>query len=65
MNDQFLSSLFRDVGAPFDFIIREVLCFWFCGLLCFRNGNGFVRDTLEELIEEWEEAEVLIDDDER
>ncbi len=38
---------------------------WLRRLLKGRNGDGSPRDTLEELIEEREEAEVPIDEDER
>ncbi len=38
---------------------------WLRGLRRARNGDGSVRDTLDELIEEREEAEVPINEDER
>ena len=38
---------------------------WVRGLFGYRNGNASVRDALEELIEERDEAEVPIDDEER
>ncbi len=43
----------------------STLSSWVRGLFGHRNGNATVRDTLEELIEERDEAEAPIDDEER
>ena len=65
MNDQSSSSLPRETGAAQQVAIRDTLRSWFRGMFRWRNDNGSVRDTLDELIEEREEAEVPIDEDER
>ncbi len=47
------------------FSLTDTLRGWLRGLGRLRNGENSVRDTLDELIEERQEAEVPIDEDER
>ncbi len=54
----------RESGAEDDKTLVQALRNWFRALRRTRNGES-VRDTLEELIEEREEAEIPIDDHER
>jgi CBS domain containing-hemolysin-like protein len=65
MNDHSSSSRPRDAGADTEPSPFHGLRGWLRGLWRPRNGDASVRDTLEELIEEREEAEVPIDADER
>ncbi len=52
-------------GASGDVSAIEALVGWFRGLRWGRNGEASLRDSLEELIEEYDEAEVAVDPDER
>lgn len=64
MNDDPCSSLPHDTGASPDPSFLDTLRGWLRRLR--RNGgDSSARDTLEELIEEREEAELPINDDER
>ncbi len=65
MDDQSDSSPPRDAGATNDPSLSDTLRDWLRGLWRWRNGENSARDTLDELIEEREEAEIPIDDDER
>ena len=64
MNDDSCSRMPRDVGASQPSTVSGTLRGWLRRLLR-TNGEVSARDTLEELIEEREEAEVPIDEDER
>ena len=65
MDDQSGSSPPRDAGATDDPSLSDTLRDWLRGLWRWRNGENSARDTLDELIEEREEAEIPIDEDER
>jgi len=65
MDDRSGSSLPRDAGATDDPSLPETLRDWLRGLWRRRNGEASARDTLDELIEEREDAEVPIGEDER
>ena len=65
MNDQPSSPKPRNNGAETKTSLFSGLLGWIRGAGGARNGDDSVRDTLEELIEEREEAEVPIDEDER
>jgi len=65
MDDQSGSSPPRDAGATDDPSLPDTLRNWLRGLWRWRNGENSARDTLDELIEEREEAEIPIDEDER
>ncbi len=65
MNDQPSSPKPRDNGAENETSLFSGLLGWIRGVGGDRNGEDSVRDALEELIEEREEAEVPIDEDER
>ncbi len=64
MNDVSCSRQPRESGAEDDRPFVQALRGWFRGLRRPRNGES-VRDTLEELIEEREDAEIPIDEHER
>ena len=55
----------RDNGAENETSLLSGLLGWIRGVGGARNGEDSVRDALEELIEERDEAEVPIDEDER
>jgi CBS domain containing-hemolysin-like protein len=65
MNDHPSSPKPRDNGAENETSLLSGLLGWIRGVGGARNGEDSVRDALEELIEEREEAEVSIDEDER
>ena len=65
MNDHPSSPKPRDNGAENETSLFSGLWGWIRGVGHDRNGEDSVRDALEELIEEREEAEVPIDEDER
>jgi len=65
MNDHPSSPKPRDNGAENETSLFSGLLGWIRGAGGDRNGENSVRDALEELIEEREEAEVPIDEDER
>jgi CBS domain containing-hemolysin-like protein len=65
MNDHPSSSKPRDNGADNKTSLIDSLLGWIRALGRSHNGDNSVRDALEELIEEREEAEVPIDDEER
>ncbi|MCH7863606.1 MAG: HlyC/CorC family transporter [Proteobacteria bacterium] len=65
MNDRPSNSGSLDGGADKKPSLADILLGWMRDLRRSGNGNGSARDTLEELIEEREEAEIPIDDDER
>ena len=65
MNDHPSSPKPRDNGAENKTSLFSGLLGWIRGVGGARNGEESVRDALEELIEEREEAEVPIDEDER
>ncbi len=65
MDDQSGSNPPRDAGATDDPSLSETLRDWLRGLWRWRNDENSARDTLDELIEEREEAEIPIDEDER
>jgi len=65
MNDQPSNSSPLDGGADKEPSLADTLLGWMRDLRRSDNGDDSARDTLEELIEEREEAEVPIDDDER
>lgn len=65
MNDHPSSPKPRDNGAENETSLFSGLLGWIRGVGGDRNGEDSVRDALEELIEEREEAEVPIDEDER
>ena len=65
MDDQSGSRPPRDAGASDDPSLSDTLRDWLRGLWRWRNGENSARDTLDELIEEREEAEIPIDEDER
>ena len=65
MNDHPSSPKPRDNGAENETSLFSGLLGWIRGVGGAQNGEDSVRDALEELIEEREEAEVPIDEDER
>ena len=65
MNDHPSSPKPRDNGAENETSLFNGLLGWIRGVGRTQNGEDSVRDALEELIEEREEAEVPIDEDER
>ena len=65
MNDQPSNSSPLDGGADKEPSLADTLLGWMRDWRRSGNGSDSARDTLEELIEEREEAEVPIDDDER
>ncbi|MGH6661963.1 MAG: hemolysin family protein [Rhodospirillales bacterium] len=65
MNDQPPSSAPRDAGARNEPSLTDTVLGWIRQIARVREGDDSARDTLEELIEEREEAEVPIDEDER
>ncbi|MCH8236952.1 MAG: HlyC/CorC family transporter [Proteobacteria bacterium] len=65
MNDQPSNSSSLDGGADKNPSLADTLLGWMRDLRRSGNGGDSARDTLEELIEEREEAEIPIDDDER
>lgn len=65
MNDRPLSSRPQGNGAEKEKTLMDSLTGFFQGLRRRRNGDDTVRDALDELIEERDEAEVPIDEDER
>ncbi len=65
MNDHPSSSKPRGNGADNKTSLIDSLLGWMRALSRSRNSDDSARDTLEELIEEREEAEVPIDDEER
>lgn len=65
MNDHPSSPKPRDNGAENETSLFSGLLGWIRSVGGARNGENSVRDALEELIEEREEAEVPIDEDER
>ena len=65
MNDQPPSSMPRDAGARNEPSLTDTVLGWIRQIARVREGDDSARDTLEELIEEREEAEVPIDEDER
>ena len=65
MNDQPPSSTPRDSGARNEPSLTDTVLGWIRQIARVREGDDSARDTLEELIEEREEAEVPIDEDER
>ncbi|MDP6572913.1 MAG: hemolysin family protein [Rhodospirillales bacterium] len=65
MNDQPNGSPPRDGDAPPAPSLTETVRGWLRGLRRLRNGESSVRDTLEELIEERDDAEASIAEDER
>ena len=65
MNDQPSNSSRLDGGADKEPSLADTLLGWMRDWRRPGNGSDSARDTLEELIEEREEAEVPIDDDER
>ena len=65
MNDHPLSPKPRNNGAENKTSLFSGLLGWIRGVGGAQNGEDSVRDALEELIDEREEAEVPIDEDER
>ena len=65
MNDHPSSPKPRNNGAENETSLFSGLLGWIRGVGGAQNGEDSVRDALEELIEEREEAEVTIDEDER
>ena len=65
MNDQPSNSSPLDGGADKEPSLADTILGWMRDWRGLGNGSDSARDTLEELIEEREEAEVPIDDDER
>jgi len=65
MNDQPHGSPPRGDVAPPAPSLMETVRGWLRGLFRLRNGESSVRDTLEELIEERDDAEASIAEDER
>ncbi len=65
MNDQPNGSPPRGDGAPPALSLMETVRGWLRGVRRLRNGESSVRDTLEELIEERDDAEAPIAEDER
>lgn len=65
MNDQPPSSAPRDAGGRNEPSLTDTVLGWIRQIARVREGDDSARDTLEELIEEREEAEVPIDEDER
>ena len=55
----------RENGAIGNTSVVDALVGWLRGLRWGRNGEASLRDSLEELIEEYDEAEVPVDPDER
>jgi len=55
----------RDAGARNEPSLTDTVLGWIRQIARVREGDDSARDTLEELIEEREEAEVPIDEDER
>ncbi len=65
MNDQPPSSAPRGAGAANEPSLTDTVLGWIRGLARVRDADDSARDTLDELIEEREDAAVPIDDDER
>ena len=65
MNDQPPSSPPRDTGAKSEPSLTNAVLGWIRQFTRARDGDDSARDTLQELIEEREEAEVPIGDNER
>jgi len=65
MNERPPSSTPRATGAENDSLLTSTLQSWMRSLRRVGNGDSSARDTLEELIEEREEAELPINEEER
>ena len=65
MNDEPFSSAPRESGATQSETVFEKLRGWLARIFRLNGNDASARDTLEELIEEREDAEVPINDDER
>lgn len=65
MNDDPGSRAPRDNGADPEYSLSKTLRGWLSWLRKGRNGDGSVRETLEELIEERDDSEASLDEEER
>ena len=62
MNDDPGSRAPRDNGADPEYSLSKTLRGWLSWLRKGRNGDGSVRETLEELIEEFDKCQLLCED---